>query len=235
MNLPKISTPKYTLSLPSNNKQLEFRPFLVKEEKILLIAQESESPKELFRAIKEIIKNCVKDVNFNELTNFDLEYIFLQLRAKSVGEVTSLKIKCSECEKENSVDVNLEDIDCKRNYILPKKIMITDTVGIIPKLISANEAEILLRSEKKNNQSEMFNKYIALVIESIFDENNVYPIKDTSTQELDEFINSLNRSQIEVIENLIEDFPKLEKEIAFTCESCEAENSLNIAGSESFF
>jgi len=232
MSLPKIATPKYTLTVPSNGKQIEFRPFLVKEEKLLLLAQETKESKEITKAISEVIKSCTfEKISLDELTNFDLEYIFLKLRAKSVGEVAEVSVKCKHCEASNDIEINLDEVEVIKKEDLPKKIMLTDTVGIIPRYISAS----IMNVNVSDNANDMFSLYIRSVIESIFDENDVYPISNTSREELDEFIDSLNREQMSKIEAVINNAPKLEKEVKFKCIKCKKDNTYVLSGAESFF
>ena len=232
MNLPKISTPKYSLTIPSNGKSVEFRPFLVKEEKLLLLAQESKKTSEITKAINEVIDECTfGQAKLNELTSFDVEYIFLKLRAKSVGEVAEVSVKCKHCEASNDIQINLDEVEVVKKEELPKKVMLTDTIGIVPRYISASS----LNANVGEDVNDMFSFYIRSVIESIFDENNVYPISKTSKEDLDEFINSLNREQMNKIEEIIENSPKLEKEITFDCVKCKKQNTYILSGAESFF
>jgi len=233
MNLPKIETPKYTLTVPSTGAQLEFRPFLVKEEKILLMAQESDNNKELFKAIRDVIDACTfEKAKVSDLTNFDLEYIFLKLRAKSVGEISDITVKCKHCDAKNDITVNINEIEVVKNEELPEKIMLTDTVGIIPKYISASVMDSTIDT---SNPSQALNYYIKSVIDSIFDDSKVYPISETSDADFEEFINSLNREQMKKIENIIENSPKLSKDVVFNCIKCKEENKITITGAESFF
>ena len=232
MNLPKISTPKYSLTVPSNGKSIEFRPFLVKEEKLLLLAQESKKTSEITKAINDVIESCTfGNINFNDLTNFDVEYIFLKLRAKSVGEVAEVSVKCKHCEASNEIEINLDEIEVNKKGPLPDKVMLTDKIGIIPRYISAASLSV----DVGDDVNDMFSFYIRSVIESIFDENEVYPISKTSKEDLDEFINSLNREQMGKIEEIIECAPKLEKEIQFKCVKCKKDNTYVLSGAERFF
>ena len=150
MALPKLETSKYTAVIPSSKKTIEFRPFLVKEEKILMMAQESKDNLQIIGALKDIIKSCTfNTVDPSELTTYDLEYLFLQLRAKSVGETSEIKIKCDECGEYNEVSVNLSDAEVKNpNDSVDKKIELNDTVGIIMRPISLAKSEDLSKIKK---------------------------------------------------------------------------------------
>jgi phage FluMu protein Com len=233
MKLPTLNTPKYTLVLPSTGKTIEYRPFLVKEEKILMIAQESGDTDELTRAMIDVVRSCTFDaIDISKLSSFDIEYIFLKLRAKSVGEEVSIGIKCDNCENVNNIKINLDNIEVTKNQDLPKKIMLTETVGIIPKYISINEIQAI---SKITDKSKSLVQTIAANIESIFDANNVYPISETSFDELDSFISSLNRQQVSKLEDLIKNQPKIEKNIKFKCNKCETHNDKTLSGIQTFF
>ena len=232
MNLPKITTPKYSLTIPSSGKKIEFRPFLVKEEKLLLLAQESKNTSDVSKAINEVIDSCTFGKgNLDDLTSFDVEYIFLKLRAKSVGELAEVSVKCKHCDTSNEIEINLDDVEVVKKEELPKKVMITDTIGIVPRYVSASA----INANVGDDVNDMFSFYVRSVIESIFDENEVYPISQTSKEELDEFINSLNREQMSKIEEIIENAPKLEKEVTFDCVKCKKKNTYVLSGAESFF
>jgi len=232
MNLPKITTPKYSLTIPSSGKKIEFRPFLVKEEKLLLLAQESKNTSDVSKAINEVIDSCTFGKgNLDDLTSFDVEYIFLKLRAKSVGELAEVSVKCKHCDTSNEIEINLDDVEVVKKEELPKKVMITDTIGIVPRYVSASA----INANVGDDVNDMFSFYVRSVIESIFDENEVYPISQTSKEELDEFIDSLNREQMSKIEEIIENAPKLEKEVTFDCVKCKKKNTYVLSGAESFF
>jgi len=233
--LPKLETPKYSLTVPSTKKTIDYRPFLVKEEKVLLIAQQSEDEAEIFNAIKDIIESCTfNKIKANDLTNYDIEYIFLKLRSKSVGETSDVNIKCSACDRINPISINLEEIEITYpSKKVDNKIMLTDSIGIIAKPL--NNSDISNISKNQDDQGVLLTLTLAASIESIFDDENVYPMSDASQSEVEEFINSLNRSQIEKIEEYISNVPKLQKEIKFTCMHCKEKNALMLEGVQSFF
>jgi len=233
MNLPKIETPKYELTIPSTGKKVTYRPFLVKEEKILLIAQESEDESSLIRAMKEIISSCTFDeVNAGGITSFDLEYIFVKIRAKSVGEESEIGLPCSACGEINQVTVNLDDIKIPEVKPLPKKIQLTDTVGIIPRYVSVDS---LIEISKATNEGETVVKTIAASIESIYDENNVYPMEEASASDTAEFVESLNKSHIEKIEKIVSSAPLVQQTVHFTCTKCGEKNTTVLEGLQNFF
>jgi len=234
MNLPKLETPKYGLDIPSTGQTIEYRPFLVKEEKILLIAQQTNKSKAMFKAMLDVIDSCTfGELKMRDLTNFDVEYIFLKLRQKSVGEVASLSIKCKECEASNPIEVNLEEVKIDLSGDKEKKVMLTDSVGVLLKYISALSVEKLAALEK--DQDKLLTETVIQSIEHIFDENGIYPTKEANRSELEEFINSLNREQISKIEDFISNAPKLKHSLKFDCVKCELPNEVILEGAQTFF
>lgn len=233
MNLPKLETPNYTLEIPSSGKQVSYRPFLVKEEKVLMIAQESGDEKAVFKAMQDVIKACTFDeVDTKKLTSFDLEYIFIKLRAKSVGEEVKIGVKCTSCGESHPVTLNLDAIQLSKSSPLPKKIALSGKIGIIPRYLSATKMQQLVGIK---DQATILTKTIAGVIESIYDEKNVYPLDDASDKEIEEFIGSLNREQLKKIEAVIANAPRLEQEIEFKCAKCGTQNAQVLSGTQSFF
>lgn len=234
MKLPTLNTPKYTLKVPSTGQTIEYRPFLVKEEKVLMLAQESGKTEDMTRAMLDIIHACTFGaIDPHKLASFDLEYIFVKLRTKSVGEDVEVGLKCESCGALNHVNINLEQISLIGETKLPKKIMLTDTVGIVPKYISIKDVEAI--GAHSDDKAKSLVLTIAASIASIFDENNVYDMTEASYEEIDNFISSLNRQQLSKIEELIQNSPKFEKDVTFTCISCNHENSHKLSGIQSFF
>lgn len=232
MALPKLDIPTYPIEVPSLNKRVDFRPFLVKEEKVLMIAQETDDQSKLLPVIKNIVKACsFEKLDPNECTATDLEYIFLQLRAKSVGETVSVQIKCEECDEYATVKINLEDIKITEAADLSNTIEITDSVGIVLKSLSIKDAEKIddADAEKAFNQTLMYS------IESIYDADSVYPASESTEKELIAFIDSLSHSHLEKIQEYIQNIPKLTYTAKFTCEACGHENEIVLEGIESFF
>lgn len=233
MNLPKLETPKYQLTVPSTKKESSFRPFLVKEEKILLIAQESGEESNMIRAMRDIIVSCTfGEIDPKDLTSFDLEYIFLKIRAKSVGEDAEIGVKCSECGETHKVKIDLDKIELTGSKPLPKKIQLTDAIGIIPQYVRLDD---MIEMAGIKDQGVLFTKTIAATVQSIYDETNVYPLSEASEEDVREFIDSLNREQMEKIEEVFNSSPKLEEKISFNCSACGAKNDHTLSGIESFF
>ena len=234
MSLPILVTPKYTLTIPSTGKTITFRSFLVKEEKILLIAQESGNNEEIISAMKNIISACTfSAVDPDSLASFDLEYIFLKLRSKSVGEIAELSCKCSKCEAFTKTTLNLEEIKFDLDPKKDKIIMLTEKIGINMKYIQVRDMTVLMNETR--DRGDMITDVVIASIASIFDENGVYPSEQTSREEMDTFINSLNRQQMNLIETFIAEAPKLTHKIKFVCKSCKEENIIELSGAQSFF
>lgn len=235
MPLPTLESPKYVLTVPSTKQSIEYRPFLVKEEKILLLAQESNSSSEMMSAIKEIVKACTFNVcKPEQLTSFDLEYIFLKLRAKSVGEISNIRCKCDHCETYNEVSVNIDDIEITwpKNEV-SNKIMLTDKIGVICRHICVDDMSSII-SGSEVNVDTITNMLIAS-IESIFDDSGVYKTSESSREELLTFVNSLSRAQLNKIEEFISNSPKLQHSLQFDCVSCKKENNIILVGTQAFF
>lgn len=235
MSLPVISTPKYSLVLPSTGKTISYRPFLVKEEKVLLIAQESDNQGQIINAIKDVIYACTFGaVEPNKLASYDLEYIFLKLRAKSVGENASIGLKCKECETVNYIDVNLDELELTKNKDISSRVMLTDDVGVNLKHISVDSMTQIAARKNANVADTMIDTVIAC-IDSIFDSSQIYPAENSTRAELEAFVQSLNRSQMQKIEEYIASAPKIEHVATFKCSKCTCENSTLLSGIQSFF
>ena len=234
MSLPILIAPKYTLTIPSTGKPIAFRSFLVKEEKILLLAQESENSTEIIDAMKNIVKSCTFDtVDPDTLSTFDLEYIFLKLRAKSVGELTEVNCKCSKCEAYTKTTLNIDEIKFDLDPKKDKVIMLTPEIGLTMRYIQVRDMHTLMADTQE--KTDVITDIIIASIANIFDAAGVYPADQTSREEMETFINSLNRQQMKLIETFISEAPKLTHDIKFKCKSCKEDNVLTLVGAQSFF
>ena len=236
MPLPTIEVPKYKVKIPSTGKMITYRPFLVKEEKVLLQALETgEGEEQLLEAIFELLDNCIetKNVNPREMTNFDLEYLFLQLRAKSVGETAELQFICSnkECRKPIAYECNLSDLKVKRHKGHTNKIEFTENLGVVMKYPSLQSA---VKISSKHNTDELF-ALIAGCIQSIYTKEEVFEYEDHSIEELIGFIEQLSPEYFKKIMDFFETMPSMENEIKPTCPFCKKESKLIIRGIEDFF
>tara|TARA_B110000503_G_scaffold142212_1_gene238271 strand:+ start:280 stop:981 length:702 start_codon:yes stop_codon:yes gene_type:complete len=232
MALPIISVPKYSVTIPSTGISVVYRPYLVKEEKILMIAMESEDQTQILGAVKEIIAACTFDkVKTESLALFDLEYIFLKLRSKSVGEVSKIGLKCKECETSNEILIDLDTIEVQGLDNINYTIMVNDNIGMKLRYPTVKDASIL----SKYTGVEAAMKTMIACIENIFDENKVYPAKDSTPKELEQFIDSLNSEQFKKLQVFFERMPVLSHKVGYTCSKCSTVNELVIKGLANFF
>lgn len=248
--LPKLETPTFYGKIPSTGEEFEFRPFLVKEQKILLMAIESEDQKQIFIAFRDIVNTCVTkfrgaEINENNrfdvesLPTFDAESIFLQISAKSIGEESEIGLQCEKCEAVNTVKINLEnDISVKNLEDFSKKpenIKITDSVGVVLRFPSMKDNLDVMMNNSPKKQVEQTYSMIIASISMIYDENETYDTSDFSERELSEFIDSLSIKQLKKIEDFFINSPYLATDTSFKCSSCGAQNEKEIKGLNSFF
>lgn len=231
MALPILEASKYEAIIPSTGKRIQYRPFLVKEEKILLIAQESKDSNAILQALKDIVRACTfEKIDVETLATYDLEYLFLQLRAKSVGESVELQLKCDECKVASPVTIDLNKVKViQSNEKVESKIQLTDEVGIVVRPIPVKEINNL------SDKPEDFVKMIGICIESIYDSSKVYSRENITEKEMTAFVESLSRKQVEKIEKFISLQPKLSHKETFTCVNCKKKNTLTLEGLQSFF
>ena len=217
MTLPRIAVPKYTLTIPSTGKQVSYRPFLVKEEKILLIAMESDDEIQMTSAIQDIIGNCVyDDLDVKSMPMFDIEYIFLQLRAKSKGEIVDLSFDCGKCKKPITIQIDLTKIEIIRTEGHDPKIPLSDDVGVIMKYPSIEIQSII---NKDNTDVENIFSTIIFCIESIWDKESVYATKDHTKEEINDFLESLPDDSFTKIQKFFDTVPVLKHEFELKCTS----------------
>jgi len=237
MALPKLNVPVYEAILPSTEKVIKYRPFLVKEEKLLFTAQES-GDEAVLPAVKQIIKNCVQgELDIDNMPLFDIEYLFLRLRAKSVGEEVTLGLKpwgCPQnngelCEFTTEVSVNLEEIKCVKDKKHTSKIMLDDKIGIM--MTYPNISQVGM----KGSESEMGMNIIKSCIKMIFTEEETYESDSFADKELDEFIDSLNTKQMEKIRDFFNSMPTLKHTVKYKCKTCNEEKETTVQGLNSFF
>lgn len=215
MTLPTIESPKYFLTIPSTNESLEFRPFLVKEEKVLMIAQEAGTNQSMISAMKDVIKSCTFGaLDIYSLAMSDLEYILLQIRSKSVGETSEIRFKCDECDEIIELTIDLSEIEVSKETAKENKVQLTDDVGITLKAPGLKEAE---KAAKNNKQNNSIVQSLSSVIESVYDSDNVYPFEQAEPKEIENFIDSLSSEQVNKIKEWVDSIPTLKKEIKFKC------------------
>ena len=229
MSLPKLNTPVYEAILPSTEKVIKFRPFLVKEEKVLLTAMEDGSQPVLINAIKTIIKNCIQGkINVDRLPLFDIEYLFLKLRSKSVGEVSEIGLKCTdtECGGVNQITLNMDEIEVNKPEGHNRKIMISDEVGVMMSYPVIKTAGIT---------EEDGLEIVKDCIEMVFTEEETHERDSFTKKELDEFIESMDTKQFGKIKEFFDTMPKLQHTINYKCEKCGEDKEVTLQGLDSFF
>jgi DNA-directed RNA polymerase subunit M/transcription elongation factor TFIIS len=241
--LPKIDVPIYELNLISSGKKVRFRPFLVKEQKLLLMASQSDDPKDSLNVVKQISKNCiVDDIDIESLPVFDLEYIFLNLRARSVNEVINLQYKCNNKIKDESgqettcnglekFDINLLEITPTKDPKHNKKIMLSDNLGITMRYPTFE----MIANLKSQDENETLMELLTICVDHIFDKDNIYYVKDVSKEELVDFIDNLQQKDLQKIQEFFETAPKIKKNIDFKCKKCGYKENIEVEGLQNFF
>ena len=232
MSLPVINTPTYELELPSTKEKIVYRPFLVKEEKILLLAMEdSENSSNVIRAVRQIVSNCTfEKIDANSLAMFDLEYLFLNIRSKSVGEVSSIKLLSPDDNKTYvAVDIPLDKVKVKFTKGHTNKIKLTDAIMIEMKYPSF---ELI---EKLSDDTEAVFDVIAECVDRIYDGETIFERTDFTKKELNEFLESLNSKQFENVQNFLETMPKLQHTVEFENPKTKKMNKVTLEGMQSFF
>ena len=215
MALPKLNTPQYELELPSTGGKIKFRPFLVKEQKILMMAQESETESEISDAISSIIYACTSGaIDAKNSPLFDVEYVFLQLRAKSVGETAELKVKCPDDGKTYvNVKIKLDEVSVQMTDDHSNEISITDSIKIVMKYPVLDDMKKM--SSNKNEMDNVFGLLKSCIYE-IHDGDTVYNRVDMAEKEIEEFVDSLNTGQFESLMDFFKTMPKLRHPISVT-------------------
>ena len=238
MPLPKIATPSYELELPSSGKTIKYRPFLVKEEKVLVIAMESEDTKQITNAIKAVLKSCVqtKGIKIETLPTFDIEYLFLNIRGKSVGEELEVNIICPD-DGETSVPVMiaLEDIQVDKSDDHSPQIKLDANLMMEMKYPSLDEFIKNNFDFNEENQMDQSFQLIASCIDKIYSDEEVWATADCTKKEVNEFLESMNSSQFKLIEKFFETMPKLQHTIEVTNPKTKVKSEVVLEGLASFF
>ena len=238
MPLPKIATPTYELELPSTGKSIKYRPFLVKEEKVLVIALESEDTKQITNAIKAVLKNCVltKGIKVETLPTFDIEFLFLNIRGKSVGEEIEVNIICPDDGETNvPVFIDLDSIQVNKDDDHTNQIKLDDDLMMEMKYPSLEQfIKNNFDFDEKNAMDQSFD-LIATCIDKIYNEDEVWATADCTKKEVKEFLESMNSSQFKEIENFFETMPKLSHTIKVTNPKTKVESEVVLEGLASFF
>ena len=238
MPLPTISTPTYELTLPSSNRKIKYRPFLVKEEKILILAMESQDTKQIARSVKDVIAKCIltRGIKVEKLSTFDIEYLFLNIRGKSVGEQIEVMVTCPDDGKTQvPMSINIDSIKIQKDEKHSTDITLDDTYTLRMKYPSLNEFI-------KNNFGSVENMgvddtfdLIASCIDQVYSDEESWTSDECTKKELSDFVESLNSSQFKLVENFFLTMPKLSHKIKVTNPNTKVESDVTIEGLQSFF
>ena len=236
MALPKLTTPTYELEIPSTDEKIKYRPFLVKEEKILMMALESKTEKDITQAVKDIVKECTFDkINIDNMPMFDVEYIFLNIRSKSVGEVSKLKILCPDDKKTYAdVELDLNEVNVQVGEDHTNKIDLGNGTGMImqyPSIDSFKDSGI--RDINASNMLEVISTCILQIYED--EGKKVYNSKDQTQKELTDFIEQLNTKQFKDVQKFFDTMPKLKHEITVKNPKTKVESKITLSGLNDFF
>lgn len=245
MALPKINSPIFELTLPSTGKAVKYRPFLVKEQKILLLAMEAKDTRASLLAIKQIINNCAVDpIDVDKLPSFDIEYFFIRLRAKSIGEAVDLRLrhptgfnaKNEQCQHITNFSLNLLDVEVSKSIEHEDKIILDEETGVGVKM-KYPTVDALDDDESTENKSQMDNAIDGIIyaIDYIFDKDNIYKKEDFTKTELIEFIENLQQEQFIKLTKFFETMPKVKKTITWKCAGCGEEDEITLEGMSNFF
>ncbi len=233
MALPKQSAPKYKCVLPSDGTEIEFRPFLVKEQKVLLLAQEEEDEKAMFNAVKDLIESvCFTEIKADRLSVVDMEYLFLKIRSKSVGETANIKVTCNDpnCNGTGDAVINLDDVEVV-GETPENKIMINDEIGIELRYPRVSDINAVQGMDNATSTLTMLKSSMV----NIYDADEVYPTMDASTNELNEFVENLTMQQLEMITDYFNSIPALQHDVESKCTTCDKDIRTTVKGLNSFF
>ena len=238
MSLPKINSPEYRLNVPSSDEEIRYRPFLVKEEKLLLIAQETGDDKATYGAIRKIIESCCLDpIDLSKMPLFDMEYIFLNIRAKSVGEVTKLKVTCPDDEKtEVEVEVDLTKINVELDDEHDPRIQLTDDIGLLmayPTMETVGDSQKIVGKEGKETAGIF--EIITDCMYQIWEGEETYDATDYTKKEKLAFLDSLDHKQFEKIQNFFHTMPTLKHEVEVTNPKTKKKSTVTLQGMNAFF
>lgn len=240
MGLPKLSVPTYNVTLPSNGKTIRVRPFLVKEEKMLLMAAQSKDPSDIINTTKQVITNCLvdDDVNVDSIPFFDIDYLFIALRAKSISESIEVQFTCNHKVDDNkcgavfAVDLDIANVAIVKDETILSRVPITDKVAIQFKYPKYSAVKKILSGE---NAFEHKTKLIQASIDYIIDGENIYQANEYSKEDFDEFFENLTKSQLEKLEEWVDNFPSFEVKAEKTCPRCGFDHKLRYKDFNSFF
>ncbi len=238
MALPMMNTPTYNMVVPSSGVSVKFRPFLVKEEKALLIAQQSEDLMVMVDTLKSVVKTCVLDtIDANKLATFDLEYMFTQIRAKSVGEVIELIFPCDIDHGEDNekarvkVSIDLTTIQVEKQDNHTNKIDLFGDVGVVMKYPTI---DVMRKLDDTDSIDNIFD-VVAMSVDYIYQGEEIFYAKEQKHEEMLQFLNNLTSEQFVKIQNFFDTMPRIKKQIEYTCPVCQKQHKKMLEGMQSFF
>jgi len=238
MALPKLNSGNYIYEMvvPSTKKKVKYRPFLVKEQKSLLIAFESQDPRQIFNAMIGNLEACVENIHTKDLATFDVDYMFTQIRSKSVGETAKVIQKCTECGHDNDVEIDLSKIKVDLNLVKDTKIKLTDEITIVMKFPTYQDFQNnnVIFSEDSTVTEVLFES-ILMCLDSVQTPDENIKISDESREEIETFINQLTNQQLEKLTEFVQSLPTLTHNVEYVCESCNKENKVELKGFQDFF
>ena len=237
MALPRLSNdrPIYEMVIPSTKETVKYRPFLVKEQKSLLVAFESQDQKQILNSMLACIESCVPGIDVMKLATFDVDYMFTQVRSKSVGETSTVLSACTKCREENEVKINLADINVKSDGLKTEVIEISDDISLEMKYPTYEDTLGYVKSELSDNAAETMFNSIATCINAVQTKEENILLKHEPREEIETFINSLTTQQLEKITSFVDGMPTLIHEQKYTCKKCGHENTLQMKGLQDFF
>lgn len=233
MALPKLNdTPKYELVIPSTQEKVRYRPYLVKEEKVLMLAAESGDAKASMTAVIDTIKACIlEDIKFADLTTFDIEYAFIQIRSKSVGENSIINAKCEHCEEPNEVSIPLDEINVTTSNI-DLEVKLTDTVGI--KLKWPRYLDVVNADLDEMSTTEQTFRLLVECIDEVITEDEVIKFSNEKMADRAAFIESLDSKQFKILREFAENMPSVSHQVKFVCSACNKDNDFQLKGMQDF-
>ena len=238
MPLPTISTPTYELTLPSSDRKIKFRPFLVKEEKILILAMESQDSKQIAQAVKDVLKKCIltRGIKVEKLSTFDIEFLFLNIRGKSVGEDIEVMVTCPDDKKTQvPMSINIDSIKVQKDKDHNRDIQLDDTYTLRMRYPSLDE--FIKNNFGAVEQMDVDDTFdlIASCIDQVYSEEESWASEDCTKKELNDFVESLNSSQFKLVEKFFETMPKLSHTVKVTNPNTQVESDITIEGLQNFF
>ena len=230
--LPVIETPVFELEMPSTGKKYKYRPFLVKEQKSLLVAQESGEKTAVRETLFSVIDACLfNKVESNTLSDFDIQYIFVKLRAKSIGESVDLNVLCDTCDTKNKYTLQLDNIKPVKTDGHTNRLFLTENIGVVMRYPTFEEVQYL----KENYTTETIHETISKCIDIVFDHDNVTMAKDVQPNEIMNWLDNLNQNHYKLFETFFKTQPTIKTNIDFVCSNCGTSNHIEVEGIDDFF